>query len=84
MNTIFMNSKNSKTSDPHRLLISLTDIIDLRRKDEYIALSSLSIYYKWENIKKSSKNNKFKMLAPTRNEEFELPDGSYSISDTQD
>ena len=44
-----MNSKNSKTSDPHRLLLNLTDKIDLRRKDEYIALSNLSIYYTWKN-----------------------------------
>ena len=48
MNTIFMNSKNSKTSDPHRLLLNLTDKIDLRRKDKYIALSNLSIYYTWK------------------------------------
>ena len=40
-----MNSENSKTSDPHRLLVNLTDKIDLRRKDKYIALSNLSIYY---------------------------------------
>ena len=45
MNTIFMNSRNRKTSDPHRLLINLTDKIDLKRKDKYIALSNLSIYY---------------------------------------
>ena len=40
-----MNSENSKTSDPHRVLLNLTDKIDLRRKDEYIALSNLIIYY---------------------------------------
>ena len=51
MNAIFMNSKNSETSDPHRLLLNLTDKIDLRRKGKYIVLSNLSIYYKWENIK---------------------------------
>ena len=79
-----MNSENSKTSDPHRLLLNLTDKIDLRRKDKYIALSNLSIYYTWKNIKKSYKNNKFKISAPTWNEEFELPDGSYSLSDIQD
>ena len=45
MDSIFMNSENSKTSDPHRLLVNLTDKIDLRRKDKYIALSNLSIYY---------------------------------------
>ena len=81
MNTIFMNSKNGKTSDPHRLLLNLANKIDLRRKDKYIALSNLSIYYTWKNIKKSYKNNKFKISAPTWNEEFELPDGSYSISE---
>ena len=84
MNTIFMNSKNSKTSDPHRLLHNLTDRIDLGRKDKYIAPSNLSIYYTWKNIKRSYKNNKFKISAPTWNEEFELPDGSYSISYIQD
>ena len=76
-----MNSKNGKTSDPHRLLLNLANKIDLRRKDKYIALSNLSIYYTWKNIKKSYKNNKFKISAPTWNEEFELPDGSYSISE---
>ena len=77
-----MNSKNSKTSDPHRLLLNLTDKIDLRRKDKYIALSNLSMYYSWENMKKSYKNNKFKISAATWNEEFELPDGSYSVTDS--
>ena len=51
MNTIFVNSKNSKTSDPQRLLLNLTDKTDLRRKDKYIALSNLSICYTWKNIK---------------------------------
>ena len=50
MNTVFMNSKNSKTSDPDRLLLNLTDKMDLRRKDKYIALSNFSIYYTWKNI----------------------------------
>ena len=79
-----MNSKNSKTRDPHKLLFNVKDKIDLRRKDKYIALSNLSIYYAWKNIKKSYKNNKFKISASTWNEEFELPDGSYHISDIQD
>ena len=79
-----MNSKNSKTSDLQRLLLNFTYKIDLKRKDKYIALSNLSIYYTWKNIKKSYKNNTFKILAPTWNEEIELPDGSYSISDIQD
>ena len=50
MNTIFMNSKNSRTSDPRRLLLNLTDETNLRRKYKYIALSNLSIYYTWKNI----------------------------------
>ena len=79
-----MNSGNSKTSDPHRLSLNLTDKIDLRRKDKYIALSDLCIYYIWKNIKKSCKNIKFKMSVPTWNEEFELADESYSITDIQD
>ena len=84
VNTIFMNFKNSKTSDPHRLLLNLTDKIDLRRKDKYIALSNFSFYYIWKNIKKTCKSNKFKISAPTWNEEFELLDGSYYIPGIQD
>ena len=61
MNTIFMNSKNSKKTNLHRLLLNLTDKKDFRRKDKYIPLSNLSIYYTWKNIKNSYKNNKFKI-----------------------
>ena len=84
MDTTFLNSKNSKTSDPHRLLLNLTDEIKLKRSDKFVALSNLSIYYTWKNIKKSYKDNKFKISALTWNEEFQLPDGSYSVSDIQD
>ena len=84
MNTIFMNNGNNKISDPHRILFSLKDKVDLRRKDKYIALSNLSIYYKWKNIKKSYKNNKFKISAPTWNEEYQLPDRSCTIPDIRD
>ena len=84
MDAIFMNSEKSKTSDPDRVLPNLTDKISLKRSDKYAALSKLSIYYTWKNIKKSYKNNKFKISAPTWNEEFELTDGSYSVSDIQD
>ena len=79
-----MDSKNSKLSDPNRLLLNLSEKINLKRFDKYIALSNLSICYKWKNIKKLCKNNKLKISAPTWNEEFELPDGSYSVSDMQD
>ena len=84
MDTMIMNSKNSKTSDPHKLLLNLTDKINLKRSDKYVALSNFSIYCAWKNTKKSYKNNKFKISGPTSNEEFELPDGSYSVSDIQD
>ena len=50
--TIFLNSENSKLSNPHRLLLSLSDKIDLKRKDRYVAPSNLSIYYTWKNRKK--------------------------------
>ena len=55
MDSIFMNSEKSKTSDPHRLLLNLTNKIDLRRKDKYVALSILSIYYAQKDIKNQIK-----------------------------
>ena len=64
-----MNCENSKTSDPHRLLNNLTNKKVLKRSDKYFDLSN----YIWKNIKKIYKNNKFKIPAPTWNEEFELP-----------
>ena len=79
-----MNSENSKTSKPHVLVLKLTDKLDLRIDKKIIALSNISIYYTWRNIKSSYNNNKFKISAPTWNDEFELPDGSYSVSDIQD
>ena len=70
-----MNSKTSKTSDHHGLLLNLSAEIDLKRSDKYITLSNLSIYYTWENVKKSYKNNTFKLSYPTWNNKLELPDG---------
>ena len=84
MDTIFMNSENSRTSEYHVLTLKLTDKLDLKRVQKTVALSNLSIYYTWKNIKSSYNNNKFKISAPTWNEQFELPDGSYSVSDIQD
>ena len=82
MDTIFINSENSGTSEYHVLVLTLADKLDLKT-GQSIALSNLSIYYTWEDIKSSYKNNEFKISAPTWNDEFELPDGSYSISDIQ-
>ena len=50
-----MYSENSKTSDPHRLLLKLSDKMNLKRSDKYVALSNLNIYYTWKNIKKYTK-----------------------------
>ena len=79
MDTIFMNSKNCNTFDLHRLLLNLTDKINLKRGDKYVALPNLGIYYTLKNITESYKNNKFKISSPTWNEKFELPDGSYHV-----
>ena len=84
MDTIFMNSENSKASKPHVLKLKLTDKLDLRLDKKVVAISNLSIYYTRKNVKDIYNNNKFKMSAPTWNEEFKLPDGSYSVSDIQD
>ena len=80
MDTIFMNSEDSKTSDPYRLLLNLSD----KTINKYIALSNLTIYYTWKNIKKLYKNDILKISASTWNEKLKLPDGSYSVSDIQD
>ena len=79
-----MNTENSKTSKPHRFKLDLTDKLNLKNPNKNMALANLSIYYTWKNIKSEYKNNKFKISAPTWNDTFDLPDGSYSISDIQD
>ena len=81
---IFMNLKNIKTSERHVLILKLTDKLDLTRGEKIIVLSNLSIYYTWKNEKSSYNNSKFKISAPTWNDKFELPDGSYSVSNIQD
>ena len=78
-----MNSRNSKTSKSHVLILNLIDKIDLRRGEKSIAFSNLSRYYTWKNIKTLYNNNKFRISAPTRNDEFELPSGSYLLLDIQ-
>ena len=81
MDTIFMNSENSETSRSRVLILKLTNKLDLRVGEKIISLSNLTIYYTWKNIKSSYNNNKFKASASTWNDRFELPDGSYSVSD---
>ena len=79
-----MNTENSKTSEPHRFRLDLTDKLSLKNPNKNMALANLSIYYTWKNIKSEYNNNKFKISAPAWNDEFDLLDGSYSISDIQD
>ena len=84
MKTVFMNTKNGKTNELHRFRFSLADKRNLKSPNKNIALGNLSIYYTWKNIKSAYNNNKFKISAPTWNDTFDLPDGSYSIEDIQD
>ena len=83
METFFMNSKNSKTNEPYKFKYDLIDKLDFRNPNKNMALANLSIYYTWKNVKSIYKN-KFKISAPTWNETFDLPDGSYNISEIQD
>ena len=83
METSFLNTENGKTNEPHRFRLLLADKLNLKDRSKNMALANLSIYYIWKNIK-SAYNNKFKISAPTWNDEFDLPDGSYSIAYIQD
>ena len=81
--TFFMNSKNSKTNEPYKFKYDLIDKLDFKNPNKNMALANLNIYYTWKNVKSTYNNNKFKISAPTWNETFYLPDGSYDISEMQ-
>ena len=81
METIFMNLENSKTNEPQKFVLNLSQGIDLRSSNKHVILQNLSVYYTWKNIKQLYKNNELKILALTWNDEFELPHGTYSVSD---
>ena len=84
METFVMNTKNSKTNESHRFKYDLIDKLDFKNPNKNVALASLSIYYTWKNVKSIYNNNKFKISAPTWNDTFDLPDGSYNIPEIQD
>ena len=84
MDTIFINSENSRTLISHILTLKPANKLDLRFGEKVIALPNLSIYYTWKKIKSTCNNKKFKISPPTWHDEFKLPDGSYSIPDIQD
>ena len=79
-----MNTENSKTNKPHKFVLNLSQKVNLRNKNKHVALQNVPIYYTWKNIGKQHKNNKLKIITPTWNDEFELPDGSYSVSAIQE
>ena len=60
METIFMNTENNKTNEPHKFVLNLSKRLDLRSSNTHVALQNLSIYYTWKNIRKQYKNNKLK------------------------
>ena len=79
-----MNTENSNTNEPHRFSLALVDKLNLKDPNKNMALADLSILTHGKNIKSAYNNNRFKIFAPTQNDEFDLPDGSYVISDIQD
>ena len=79
-----MNTLNSKTNEPNKFIYQLTDKLNLKNPNKNMALTNLSIFYTWQNIKSEYKNNKFKISAPTWNNTFNLLDRSSSISDIQE
>ena len=84
METFFINSKNSKSTESYKFKYDLIDKLDLRNPNKNVALANLSIYYTWKNVKSTYNNNKFKISALTWNETFDLSDGSHNISNIQD
>ena len=84
MGTVIMNTLNSKTDKSNKLVYQFIGKLNLKNPNKNMASTNLSIYYTWKNIKSKYNNNKFKISAPTWNDEFNLPDGSYSVSDIQD
>ena len=83
METIFMNTANSKTKHSNKFVYNFTDTLNLKNPNKNIALANLSIYYTWKNVKSDYNNNKFKISAPTWNGTFDVLDGSYSIAALQ-
>ena len=79
-----MKAVNSKTNESHRFRIKLADKLNLKGPSKNMALANLSIYYTWKNMKSAYNSNKFKISAPTRNDEFHLLYGSYSVPDILD
>ena len=83
METTFINTANSIIKHSNKIVYNFTDKLNLKNPNKNIALANLSIYYTWKNVKSDYNNNKFKISAPTWNDTFDLPNGSYSIAALQ-
>ena len=81
MEMISMNTENSKTNESCKLILNLSQRLDLRSSSKHVALQKLSVYYTLKTVRRQYKINKLKIIAPTWNDEFEFTDGSYSVSD---
>ena len=79
-----MNTLNSKANEFNNFFYEFNDKLNLKNPSKNMALANLSIYYTWKNIKSEYNNNKFKIFVSTWNNEFNYPDGSYSVSHIQD
>ena len=79
-----MNTLNNKTNESNRFMYQFTDKLNFKNPNTNMALANLSIYYTWKNVKSEYNNNKFEISTPTWNNKFNVPDGSYSVSDIQD
>ena len=74
-----MNTENNKTNQSHKFVLNLSQKLDLRSLSRHVSLQDLFIYYTWKNVSKKYKNNNLKIIAPTWNNDFQLPDSSYSV-----
>ena len=82
METIFMNTENSKTNKPHKLVLKLSQRLDLKSSNKHVAIQRWSVYiFSWKNYRQQYKMIKLEIIASTWNDEFDLPDGSYSMLD---
>ena len=76
-----MINENSTARELQKFALNLLQRLNLRSLNKHVALQNLSNYDTWKNIRQQYKNNKLNMMAATQNDELELADGFYSVSD---
>ena len=84
MEAIFMNTKNSKTNEPHKLVLPLSQKLNIRSSSKHVTLQNLPICYTCKSIRQQCKSIKIRVIVPILNDDFELPDGSYTVSHFKD